>query len=570
MRITIKFKLIVTFSLITLILIFLGSYSKDTLKNVNNKSSIIAEKWVPRMDFAHSLNKMISSYRLMEFEHIISPIIVEKNELEEKMDSQSKEIQRILSEYSKTLINEEDKILNDTAKINWENYLQVHTKIITLSRDYKTDIAMLNMKGESKEVYDKISNTFVKMVDKNSKDTKAASIESTDMYNTSTYILNIIIIITIALSIIASILLISSVMTPTIILKKRLQELADKGGDLTQQIKVKSQDEIGDLANSVNQFISNIRSIIVEVNECSKNVTNSANIVSEHLHVLSEDVETTTATVETLSAGMEETAASTEEMYASANQIEHSIEKVTTKASDGSIAANEIRNRANILQNNALNSQLAADEMYQYVKENLEIAVNRSKAVNQIEFLSKIIFEITSQTKVLSLNASIEAAKAGESGKGFSIVAKEIGKLATKSNKAVLKIQSFSKEVLLAVNSLIESSNKIIDFMDTNVANDYKQMISTAKQYSGDTALVDNLVNEFCTTSKDLTSSIESIIGAVGEVSHTITDGSLGIQDIAEKSSDIVIKVSEVQKQMDVNIQNAHKLKKAVGKFKVF
>ncbi|HEY9059111.1 MAG TPA: methyl-accepting chemotaxis protein [Pseudobacteroides sp.] len=220
------------------------------------------------------------------------------------------------------------------------------------------------------------------------------------------------------------------IIKPIMLLEKELNSLAENGGDLTQQIHVYSKDEIGNLSTSVNKFITNLRSIMIDINNCSDSVEEAAITVSKCLTELNSNIGDTSDTVQQLSLGMEETATATEQVNTSSEEIETAIDAIAAKAQRGSAAAKEISSRANELKSNAVASQQAAQEIYEKQRYKLESALEQAKAIDQIKVLSHAILQISSQTNFLALNAAIEAARAGESEKGFAVVADEIRKLA--------------------------------------------------------------------------------------------------------------------------------------------
>jgi methyl-accepting chemotaxis protein len=134
-------------------------------------------------------------------------------------------------------------------------------------------------------------------------------------------------------------------------------------------------------------------------------------------------------------------------------------------------------------------------------------AIENSKVVEQISILSESIIQITAQTNLLALNASIEAARAGEAGRGFTVVAEEIRKLAEQSKGVVSKIQNITDQVKDSVNHLADSSNKLLEFMSTDVNNDYMSMLEIADKYNLDASFVSSMVSDFDSTSNDLLKS---------------------------------------------------------------
>ena len=561
---TIKQKLIIGFSIILIILTGVGILSIYSLEQVNDKSTVIVDETIPKLDLAHTLNFEIARFRSHEYEHMILTNTEDMDELEIKMSDLKESIDQHIQEYQ---AQADDEAIQ-TIKTDWESYFAEHTKLIEASRALNKEEALVIIKGTCKEKFDTIKEGVANLVDMNKTSAETASREGDVVYKNTREIIAIVIIAALLSGLAMSIIIIRSVTKPISLLRKRLQELAQKGGDLTQSMQIKSKDEIGDLASAVNQFIENIRTIIIEVNQRTNGVEEAAAKVSEYMNNLSRDVEDTAATVEELSAGMEETSA-TEEVNASTEAIESAIMAMAERAQQGSVSASEISKRASDLKKSARESQSTSLMIYGRTKKELEEALDKSGAISQIYVLSDTILGISEQTNLLALNAAIEAARAGEAGKGFAVVADEIRKLAEGSKVTVNEIQRVTAEVVSAVSNLTDSSRTIMDFFDTTVAKDYQKLVDTGETYGNDGQFVDGLISDFSATAEEMSATIEGISRAISDVSTTVVEGATGTQNIAEKTSEIVIMVSEVQKQMNISVDNTDLLRTAVGKFKV-
>ncbi len=486
----------------------------------------------------------------------------------EDIDKRSEKLEEDWKQYKAVSLEQFELETIAAVDENWGEYNNLINEVIELVKQGKGSEAFKYLE-ENAETENKFYNGLQALADYNAKAADDLNTKNNQNYKATAFTSMAVLGSAILFGILISIFVTNGIIRPIKQLGKELEDLAHRGGDLTKEIKIDSRDEIGDLAKSVNKFIANLRSIMREVNECSRNVELAAAAVSGSLIHLNKAAEDTSATVEEISAGMEETAAATEEVNASSTEIEHAIEAMAEKAQSGAVAAREVSKRAADLKISSELSQKAGNDIYHEVKQGLEGSLDRSKAIEQISVLSESILKISSQTNLLALNAAIEAARAGEAGKGFAVVADEIRKLAEDSKSTVNEIQKVAKEVVSAVEDLVGSSRSIMDFMDTNVIKDYEAMIETGEYYSKDAIFIDNLVTDFSATAEELTASVEGIISAINEVSKTVNEGAAGTQNIAEKSTDILQKVNDVQEQMDISSFNAKKLKDVVGKFKV-
>ncbi|SFD42446.1 methyl-accepting chemotaxis protein [Clostridium uliginosum] len=566
---TIKSKLIFLVTIFICTIIFMGVYSIKSLESVNEKSTVITKSWVPSIIYSEELNTMISDFRLFEYDHIISTNEEAMKEKEKAMEGKNIEIQKYLNLYKSDMNTKEDEELFNAVNTEWNKYLQLNKKVIDLSRQLKTEEAMNIMDKDSKEAFDKASSSLLKLSQFNKKMTENASVEGDKQYNITMKInLAIIILLGIA-SVIFGLFIINSIRRPLNILKEELDALSERGGDLTQEIKVNSKDEVADLAKSLNKFIQNLKDIIKTVNESSDNIETVVDNIKNNVTDLNKDVEQVSATTEELSASMQETAASAEEMLATSQEIEKAVHSIAQKSQEGAVEAGEINKRAEDTKANVQASQKKTNEIFTNTKTDLKKAIESSKVVEQINVLSEAIMQITSQTNLLALNAAIEAARAGEAGKGFSVVAEEIRKLAEQSKDTVIEIQNITSKVTESVKNLSDSSNKLLIFMSTEVDSDYKTMINVADKYSQDAQFVDNLVMEFSSTSEELLASLQDVLRTIDGVAQASSEGAGGTTDIASSILEVNNKSNDVLQQALKSKENAQKLKGEISKFKI-
>lgn len=567
MRITIKSKLIFTFTLISIILVGLSGYSIYSLQKVNDKSTVMETVWIPGIEQSLTMEELASSLRVQELQHIIADDSQDMQVYEENMKDISTQMSDMISQYQKNSANPQNKELLDSIDTYWQEYLKIHESVLNLSSQLKTNEAMDLIKGESQETMKNLQKATAGLEEYNVTEAKKASAQGNEEYKKTFAVTAFISIASITFSIFAGIFILISVLLPLRVLAKKLTDLAERGGDLTQKIEIKSKDEIGDLATSVNQFIDNIRTILVQVSQSATRVEEVGEHIEKYLDDLDSYVEDTSAVVEELAAGSEETAAAAQEVNASSFEIQNAVLSVAKKAQEGSENVKVISERAENLKSSAIESQNQAIYVSDNSKIKLEDALKMSQSVEQIHVLSDTILQISAQTNLLALNAAIEAARAGEAGKGFAVVADEIRNLAESSKQTVNEIQMVTSEVVNAVKALSDSSNEIMYFVKDTVMKDYDGMKTTGEQYSFDANFVDDLITDFSATAQELAASIDSVITAISEVSKTVGEGASSNQIIAEKATTIVEKVEQVKQQNEISKESINKLKNAIDKF---
>ena len=399
------------------------------------------------------------------------------------------------------------------------------------------------------------------------------TVPESEVYNVidkSIVTVGIFILIAIAFVLFISILMAGIIAKPIRLSVNFLNVMA--GADFTQNIPAsfrKRKDEIGVLANSMDTMRESIKALVADVANESNAVKNNIANSSESMQELSIQVSDVSATTEEMSASMEETAATAEQMNATSLEIQHAIEVIAGKAQNGSQIAEEISKRAQDLKGNAESSQRTAHDIRNNIDAEIRVAIEQTKAVEQINVLTEAILQITSQTNLLALNAAIEAARAGEAGKGFAVVADEIRKLAEVSKSTVTEIQNITGLVVTSVADLKESSEKALNFIDTTVISDYDSMVATGEQYYKDSESVQSLVNDLSETSEELLGSIQDMVKAINEVTVSNSESAQGSQDISGKALNVMENAAQVKKLMDVTEDSTEKLVEIISKFKI-
>lgn len=326
-------------------------------------------------------------------------------------------------------------------------------------------------------------------------------------------------------------------------------------------------DETGEMARQIFNMEENLQQIVTSIKEMSVQMSqNAVNLVkvTETINQASED---NSATSEELAASMEETSATATTVDSNIGSILSNTEVIDKESKNGVAMANEINSRAMNMNRNAVDSSNKTMDIYNDVKVKTKQAIEQSKAVGKVNELAAAIQEIADQTSLLSLNASIEAARAGEAGKGFAVVAGEIGQLASQSTSTVTSIMKIVHEVNAAVQNMEICMSETLEFLETEVIADYKNFIDVSEQYKLDAENVDVSMNKIYEMANALKKSSEEIVLSVSGITETIGQAAIAVNDVAEKTMQVVTLSDDVMKVVNVTNEDSATLSKIANKF---
>lgn len=347
----------------------------------------------------------------------------------------------------------------------------------------------------------------------------------------------------------------------------KIEEIAGEDGDLTQQLDVKAQDEIGLVSNSLNTLLRKLNDMMCNVNQIVVDVKESSSHMQSDCITTHERITMTSASSEEISATMEvvlDTVRNIDMTFASASEI---AERIADIASKKSVDIEELSNGAQAIYEDSIQSKSEAMSRTEVIFENVLAKIKDSKSVTEIEALTSTVLDIASQTKLLSLNASIEAARVGEAGRGFAVVAMEMGKLAEQSANAVSEIQRISKTVVGAVEALTKETETLITFSKDVAENGYSNLMYLAEDYKSTVMDISSHFKTFASSSNELhekmlhvKDDIEASVTAIDECNVAIFDVNVAIEDIMNASS-------SVQQLCDVNVKGVDMLSSYLDTF---
>jgi len=361
--------------------------------------------------------------------------------------------------------------------------------------------------------------------------------------------------------------IVKPVKSATLQLDEITKKLDSGSGDLSQRISVKTNDEIKSLSLGINRFIASLESIIEEIKNSSSTLSVSSEQIDSNVDIINNNATDISSTMEELAASMQEVSATFESIDATNDDILNTIINISKESSNGSKLAGEIKTKADNFKSKVLENQQNTSNIVVNIKDTLEKSIENSQQINKIYELTEDILSISSQTNLLALNASIEAARAGEAGKGFAVVADEIRTLAETSRTTANNIQQISNLLTSAVENLSGNSSSMINFIDTQVMQDYNLFTSVAEQYQEDALNFDKMMINFSQNANGLKEQMTQMNKNINNITVNISESAKGITTAAENTSSLVNSMTQIKTASEYNDSIANKLINEVSKF---
>lgn len=339
-------------------------------------------------------------------------------------------------------------------------------------------------------------------------------------------------------------------------------------GDLSLDVPVNTKDEVGELATTFNQMVSGLREVVREVKTTAETVTQSAVALSASAEEMNSSTEEIAATVEQIAKGAEHQASLVEQTSRVVREMAGASSEIATRAKAAAEAAAEAGYTAQTGGKSAREAMEKMRGVFGIIDAAAEGVKGFSGKAQQIGTIVDVITRIAQQTNLLALNATIEAARAGEAGRGFAVVADEVRKLATEAANSGEKIASIIKEVQAetgrVANSMDAATREITSGREV-LTNTSEALEEIVRVVVGEVTKV----QEISALTERHTQGTQELVKTIDDIAKVAEDNAASTEEAAAATTEQTASMEQMAQAAQKMSGLADKLKSMVARFNV-
>ena len=544
--------------------------SVSNIRNVNRSAVQISEVSLKNVSGLAEIQKQTQDIHNLGLSHIIAVDLDSMIQLVEKIRSQEDALEKDLESYKIYVTPDTKKEYNDIKK-NYEELKYECANVMAFSAAGKSEDAYELANGKISKCADAIESDIESIKKIVNQDANAQRQKLTSAYHSSIGTSIVTILISIAALFSAMVAVLRWVIYPLANTNREMNEIIseidNRQGDLTRRVTITNNKEVASVGGGINAFMAKLQEIFRMISSNSRDLEGVVNEVRESVQTSNGSVSDLSALTEELSATMQDISDNASRINENTESVAGEVKSIAEKTIEINQYTKEMKEHAEAMEHAARENMDTTGAKVNDIVSVLSQAIEDSNSVNQVDNLTNDILNIASQTTLLALNASIEAARAGDAGKGFAVVASEISQLAAASQEAANNIQSINAIVITAVHNLADNANGLVEYMNEKILPEFQKFVESGGAYHDKATFIESVMADFEAKTDSLQNSMDEIANSVNTISHAIEEGVSGVVSAADSTQVLVSDMDKISKKMDENFAIAEGLKKETSVF---
>ncbi|MQR94932.1 methyl-accepting chemotaxis protein [Fictibacillus phosphorivorans] len=566
MKFNIRAKLISSFLIILSLLVAISVVAFIKMDGMGKKAEEINNVWTPSLVYLGGMNGNISDIQRVLLSIILTERTSEIEKLEESLDGFIKKLNDRSGKYAPLIDSNKEQKMYDEFAGDINTYIDGIPAVIEAKKANNMDLAN-KLQLEMDKGWNSADGHLRSLIEINEKGATLAADSSVDLFKDGSRFVTLFSVIAVLLGFAVALYISHLISKPLLLLSQQAGLISN--GDLTgKNLSIKNRDEIGELARSFEQMKNNLVLLISQIKGSSQMVAASSEQLLASAEQNSEATQQIAGSIQEMASGSDnqvknvgESSLVISEMSAGIQQIAASATNVSTTSQDSLQLAYE----GNQSMDNMVKQMETIDQSLQQTGKAIQSLGVRSLEIDQIV---DVITNISSQTNLLALNAAIEAARAGEHGRGFAVVADEVRKLAEQSaasaNQISQLIHSIQVDTKEAVQSM-ELGNKELVLgisLAQSSGESFRRILSSIEDVS-------QQVNEISAASEQVAVGTEQVVKSIDFVSQLAISSASGAQNVSAATEEQLASMEEIASSANSLSTMAEELQEATSQFKL-
>ena len=520
---TIRAKLVAGLAFMFIAALIIGAVGLTKISNFSDKLNFVATKASKRMLYVDNAAQAALRLYRQQKNHILATTPEKMKEREDKIAEADADFKKNVEEWDKVASEEGKRILAESQSFYTE-FMRINDRVVALDHAGKRAEAIALTENEARATFQHLEDGLTRGSELAKRAIEEEAAQAEAAYGRTRWLMLAVVVLGLGSSFLFAWVMVQQTTRRIHKVSEYIKDVAEGEGDLTKRIQVEHNDELGELSNHFNTFMEKLHDIIAQVAASTEHIASASEEISSSATQVAQSAETQKEQTSQVATAMQE-------MSSTVTQVSDN----SRQASDNAKEAGDLaRTGGNVVADTVKVIQGVADATRDTSTKIEELG----RSSDQIGQIIGVIDDIADQTNLLALNAAIEAARAGEQGRGFAVVADEVRKLAERTTQATKEIAQMIKTIQEETRKAVEAMKAGTDKVDAGVES-AREAGSALEKIIHSADGVQDMVTHIATAATEQASATEQVNSNMEQIAKMVHQSSIGAQESARACQDL-------------------------------